>query len=294
MRSARTVAVPERAISRAHLVLDGDFEGTVHSVFPTACNIAVGELLITVHDAAKPHTPTSIRVTTDESAAWSPTAKIGDRVHCRSGTLTFGSHALQLRRVPVWSPGPAPRWKQLLAARCRVNELAEARQRHALKGSPLPPGTRRAARELATVVGRQPARDTDVDPVVRRLIGAGPGLTPAGDDILVGLLAALSRGGCERPAVAGAFSCLAHVIARHLERTTDISAHYLRLAIRGFFGEPLTDLIAAVVEAARTEVLHHCTSEVLSVGASSGADALLGVLLGLDTVLSSPIDEKVA
>jgi len=33
---------------------------------------------------------------------------------------------------------------------------------------------------------------------------------------------------------------------------------------------------------------------VLSVGATSGADALLGVLLGLDVVLHSPVNEKVA
>jgi len=283
----------EHAVSRAHLVPEGDFEGTVHSVFPTACNIAVGELLVTVHDAGKQHTPTSVRVGTDASTVWSPAVRIGDRAVCRSGTLGFGRHTLHLRRLPVWSPALIARWAQPSPA--RVDQLARARETHVSAGSaPTTPGLKSAARELQATLRERPPHGTDVDPVVRRLIGAGPGLTPAGDDVLVGLLAALYRGGSAVSFATAAFSCLSQAIPRYIHRTTDVSAHYLRLATRGFFGEPLTNLIDAVVGDASTEEVHSRMSAVLSVGATSGADALLGVLLGLDVVLHSPVNEKVA
>lgn len=293
---AAAAGTGEYALTRAHLVPEGDFEGTVHSVFPAACNIAVGGLLVTVHDAGKQHTPTSVRVVAAASKVWSPAVRTGDRAVCRSGTLSFGPHTLHLRRLPVWSPAPIPRWSQPLSARSRVAYLGRARATHLPAGSaPLTPAFKSATRQLQVTLQQRPPHGGEVDPVVRRLIGAGPGLTPAGDDVLVGLLAALYRGGSAAASASAAFSCLSQTISRYLPRTTDVSAHYLRLATRGFFSEPLTRLIDAVVGDACVEEVHRRMSEVLSVGATSGADALHGVLLGLDVVLSLPVvNEKVA
>ncbi len=77
-----------------------------------------------------------------------------------------------------------------------------------------------------------------------------------------------------------------------LERTTPISAHYLRLALRGAFSERLTALLDTVADGPERGALHDSRLDaaidaVAAVGATSGADALAGVTLTLD-VLADP------
>lgn len=288
----------ERTVSRAHLVPHGDFAGTIHSVFATACNIAVGELLITVHDSAKQHTPTSVRVAPDGPGHWTPIVSVGDPANCRSAWLSFGDHVLDLRQVPIWTPDLPPRPIQAEVARQRLTQLVRAHQIPVTHASSAMTSTLAhdvaALRDILTAVAETTAVSAaDLDSVIGRLIGAGEGLTPTGDDVLVGLLAALYRGG-EMPLAAAVYSPVGEAVLRHTHRTTDISAHYLRLATRGSFGEPLTNLVDAVIGGASVDDVHARTSDVLSVGASSGADALVGVLLGLEAVLELPVNKKAA
>ena len=314
-----------RAVSKAHLVPGGDFAGTVHSVFATACNLAVGGRLVTVHDAAAPHTPTSVRVESSGTGAWAPNARVGDPVRCQDGVLTFGGHALDLRRLPVWAPGhasdpvdataiaraadavaaahdahldgrafPAPgldeRAAELLAALC---ELAQT------KPSPRTTQTSEAARSERTTHTTSPGHTEEtaqaVDVAVRRLIGFGPGLTPAGDDLLVGLMATLHRlqhrldGGPAVPMWVGhALRVVGRAVRREARRTTDVSAHYLRLAADGEFGEAITRLLDALAAGAPRTTVTARAQDVLRMGASSGADAVAGVLLGVRVLVPSP------
>ncbi len=291
--------VRDHVVSTAHLVPRCNFEATVHSVFRSACNLALDDLLITVHDASAQHTPTSVRVDAGAGASWAPLARIGDRAQYAGGWLSFGSHRLDVRQATVWTP-PAPVQSiQQDAARDRLVDLEQAYKKL--------PTTARAASALTDTVARDVAvlrsilsqeirlatHVHDVEAVVARLIGAGPGLTPSGDDVLVGLLAALSRsGGAPRTAVLA--SRLGAVIDRSIHRTTDVSAHYLRLATHGHFGEPLTTLVDAVVAGAPTHHVQSHLQAVLSVGATSGADALVGVILGLTTTLDNSSNKKAA
>ncbi|WP_104087990.1 DUF2877 domain-containing protein [Cryobacterium sp. N19] len=284
------------AVSKAHLVPSFDCDGTIHSVFATACNIAVGELLITVHDAAKQHTPTSVRVAMVGTTPWTPIVHVGDRASFRSGWLSFGSHLLDLRGVPMWAPhapacfAPPAVARRLLDELIRVHGAPTARSSSALAFT--------LARDLAALRGivagtASDSRTDDLDVVVGRLIGAGEGLTPSGDDVLVGLLAALTRGGQTAGSTA-IVSRIAESVLRNTHRTTSISAHYLRLATRGSFSEPLTNLVDSVFTGSSVDDVHARTREVLSVGASSGADALRGVLLGLEAALNFSDSKKAA
>lgn len=271
------------AVSMAHLVPQHHFTGTVHSVFATACNIAVDNELITVQDASKQHTPTSIRVAAEGEGSWAPVTSVGDRAVSRGGVLAFGDHVLDLRRLSVWIPGQPMKWREPLAAQSRMRELAQMRQNHITNNSsPELRALVRDARELGALIGAASAREADIAPAVLSLIGNGPGLTPSGDDILVGMMAALERGG-EKSLPASV--CLREAVLQYASRTTDISAHYLTLAVRGHFGEPLSGLIDVVVGGAAADITQKRGNEVLSVGASSGGDALLGVLVGLSAVL---------
>ncbi len=119
---------------------------------------------------------------------------------------------------------------------------------------------------------------------VASLVGRGPGLTPSGDDALVGLLAVLHRlAATADPST----ELVGRAVTAHLHRTGDISAHYLRLAAAGHFGERLVALCDALATGAHTAV-EPAAAAVVATGATSGADALLGVLTAVRLVTTSP------
>jgi len=120
----------------------------------------------------------------------------------------------------------------------------------------------RASAALAALDG------DDLPSVAAAVGGAGPGLTPAGDDALAGLLLALrALGG--NPQVD-----LARVVA-----TTAISAAFLSWAARGQSLQCVHDLLTAA--AAEDAGATHSAARVLgAVGHTSGCDIALGICWG--------------
>lgn len=277
-------ATADQVVSRAYLVADGDFTGTVHSVFAHACNLVVGDRLVTVHDAAAAHTPTSIRVTGPWHTRWSPVVRPGQAAQCRAGVLRVGGHALNLSGIPVWAP-LSPLRRTAPGMELRLAELARHRLAHRPgAAAPPAPGLRPAVERLRELMARPAVDVPALTGAASALVGLGPGLTPSGDDVLVGVLAGLIRGGGNIPAAAAAAIIIGDAVAVRARSTTDVSRHYLTLAAQGHFGQPLTELVDAVVDGSPAPQQRRRMDAVLAVGASSGADALLGVLIGLSAV----------
>lgn len=110
------------------------------------------------------------------------------------------------------------------------------------------------------------------------LLGVGPGLTPSGDDFLVGFLAGLAHCGgdaCARPAAA-ITNCLLQNAAAC---TTSLSAEYIRYATRGQYHQFFTAFIDSF-QGGGAEELAAQTARLLTLGHSSGTDLLLGFVYG--------------
>ena len=112
--------------------------------------------------------------------------------------------------------------------------------------------------------------------LLAQVVGRGPGLTPAGDDVLVGMLAALRLAPSTQAAAHAAI--LARSVEPLLASTTDLSAHLLRQAARGLFGRALHELVSALADDTAPDPLRERIARVLAIGATSGADACAGVL----------------
>ena len=117
---------------------------------------------------------------------------------------------------------------------------------------------------------------------VAELLGAGPGLTPAGDDLLAGVMLALHEN--DQPGMA---CTLWQVLEPALAtRTHAISAAHLRMAAKGQCSEPVRQLLTLLwadepedsVSDVRASAL---TVQTLadSIGGSSGWDTLAGISL---------------
>ncbi len=111
-----------------------------------------------------------------------------------------------------------------------------------------------------------------------RLIGLGPGLTPAGDDFLCGYLAALWSRAPFDAALRGFLPALAHALSPLLARTHAISRQMLRDAMRGDSRAVSRGTGGDCREGRSVDAARH----VLSSGHSSGADTLCGLLFGYD------------
>jgi hypothetical protein len=104
----------------------------------------------------------------------------------------------------------------------------------------------------------------------RGLVGRGPGLTPAGDDCLVGWLAALHTAGARGAALLTAVGPA--VLAAARAGTSALSRAWLAAAVAGVVAEPVSAFVASPDAAHRVALL--------ALGATSGADCLGGYLLG--------------
>lgn len=124
---------------------------------------------------------------------------------------------------------------------------------------------------------RAALRRDDVTSALRagqRMIGLGPGLTPAGDDLLCGMLAGLTLLGHPRAARIGA-----GVMALAPGRTTDLSLALLRHATLGQVNSELGSVIQALAGTGR---LSGALARLFAVGHTSGIALGLGLSAAVD------------
>lgn len=101
------------------------------------------------------------------------------------------------------------------------------------------------------------------------LVGLGIGLTPSGDDALVGMIAVATAAGVG----SGTLRRFAGLLDDTL--TTPASLTYLRLAMDGDFSAPVRHLLAALTRPG-TPGLATAVAELSTMGHTSGADLMAG------------------
>jgi Protein of unknown function (DUF2877) len=123
----------------------------------------------------------------------------------------------------------------------------------------------------------------------RQLIGLGPGLTPSGDDFLVGCLRGLWLMHRTVPGAGQMLDQLHDALLADLDaRTSRVGAEFIRYALEGIFAEVLDQLALALLAPSHPQVVRSAVSRLLAQGETSGTDAMLGLLTGLDALLSTP------
>ncbi|MFQ5594674.1 MAG: pseudouridine synthase [Anaerolineae bacterium] len=130
-----------------------------------------------------------------------------------------------------------------------------------------------AASHLAALWAGLQGDDAALAGAIHSLLGFGQGLTPAGDDCLLGVLAARRMSG--QPA-----GLLEATVRASASRTTSLSAAFLQAACAGQFAghwHRLRDALASE-EAAESE---EAVRRILTHGSTSGTDALVGWMIGL-------------
>ncbi len=139
----------------------------------------------------------------------------------------------------------------------------------------------KANRALALLADGIRRRDlTTLTEGTRQLAGLGFGLTPSGDDVLVGTLLALA---VSRPGDAEIIRTV--IVAAAAGRSPRISGVYLQAAARGEASETWHRLLALMPDG-HPSALISAIRTAMAVGETSGADMLAGFLLAQEALNS--------
>jgi uncharacterized protein DUF2877 len=190
--------------------------------------------------------------------AVSPVSILGDH-------LTLGDWAINTGAARLWSARPD--WEGLHAH--KGNILEQLTPPSISNYQPHLPN------QLLSSFSSALAR-ADLQPCLaatRKLAGLGGGLTPAGDDFMLGALYAVWI--IHRPGEAGALA--GEVANAAAPLTTSLSAAWLRSAGRGEAGIMWHDLLCGLMSGDRL-VIAESTGRILAVGETSGADAFAGFM----------------
>jgi Protein of unknown function (DUF2877) len=255
-----------QAISVGHaLDVDSAGFGAVHSVFTHAVNLTMRGDMWTLLAEGKTDLPLGIRLALANFHALG--LHSGDVVSVRAGFVGIGSRLIVDCRAPArWLPVRPETLKPGLNSRLAI--LAKAACDKSWRDS-----ARMARDVLAALSGATALGDT-----LAKVVGRGPGATPAGDDVLVGILAVLTA---PHSGLAGARAAvsLGRALLPLLPTTTEVSGHLLRQATKGLFGRDLHEMVGALIGASSPRQLNEKVRRVIETGATSGADACEGLLV---------------
>jgi hypothetical protein len=141
--------------------------------------------------------------------------------------------------------------------------------------------SRRFGEAVRALVAATQRFDSETTPIVSQLIGLGTGLTPSGDDFLVGYLAGLWCSAGDSAERWRFVSDVGQAIIHLSAQTNDISRTYLYHAAHGQVSNRLETLARAICGVEPRGFLLAAAKSAFQTGHSSGMDMATGLLIGL-------------
>ena len=267
------------------------FEAVIHSAFSTSINLEVEgqDTLTAIFASDDRDQPGDIRVSSRDGG-FTEGLYPGQKVRYESGRIVIeGSKTCidlrQARRADCQMPVlPCPSSQGSRAALRAIRECLENEK--AVRASGFQVNKAFEARLSAGVNGLSGAAKRldlrQAEKAARRLIGLGQGLTPSGDDILVGFLAGLIPSCAEDPARKRFLASFSRVAAALAVETNAISRTYLVHASQGCFSTALIRFVKAVCLDMTPAEVTAAALKVLRTGHSSGMDMMTGLLAAME------------
>ena len=249
-------------------------DGSILSLVST--ELGPGPFAITVEMTGSPNE--------DVPGIWDDVT-IFSRVRISPGQIQIASVHIDLSKAAVWNPKPA--WEDILPG--NLVQIRQILNQMLCSHSPLSnvlnnlnngqlsasaPKLMAAWRELSAGLQENDIAQAKVG--AKKMAGLGSGLTPAGDDFLMGFIYSLwSQWDSKR----------AHIWATKLVKvaaplTTRLSITWLKAAANGEAAEPWHRFVNALIKNDPVNLVD-ATAGILATGHSSGSDAVAGYVAGL-------------
>jgi hypothetical protein len=274
-------------------------DGRVHSVFRRVVNLRLddGELLTLYANQDNSEPPGAITIAVPADFDFSKHVALSAAISCRAGVLRIAGSgvSIDLRRARRRDPetvGPCrdgadtgfsatwhSAWQTLLATDgAGLVAALHGRRPAGSLDTALAGRSRQSVPQLLAA-----ARAQDVDTAMSataQLIGAGPGLTPSGDDFLAGFLVG-ARHTAQKKAEIAFLDALGRQLPTQYGNSGDIACIYLAHAAAGRAARPLIKLARLITNGDAARDTQAATVAAMQMGHSSGSDATFGILCGL-------------
>ena len=275
-------------------------DGQVHSVFRRVVNVRLddGELLTLYANDDDRQPPGAICFAAPPEFDFSQHISHSAAISCRAGILRIAATdiSIDLRQAlqrDIDSSAPSNRgidvqnswraaWQTLTTAESSAGLTLSLNGRRPV-GSLDAALAGRARQTLPHLIDA--AQTVNIEAAIAaavRLIGAGPGLTPSGDDFLAGFLVG-SRHAAQNGAQRAFVDALGCWLTSQYDDGGDISQAYIKHAAAGRIAQPLAKLAGLVSDGAAESAVKPATIAAMHIGHSSGSDATFGLLCGLAT-----------
>lgn len=176
-------------------------------------------------------------------------------------SIVIGNLTFLTKDAKLWNP--RPNWDVIHKNRDQIVEACSL-----LQAAPYPFSKELISNFSPTVANAEIGKARSL---AEKFAGLGGGLTPAGDDFLMGAIYAA----CIMHAheIAAQLACA--IVSAAVPRTTSLSAAWLRAAGRGEAGILWHDFFEALLSGDAMQ-LRSAEQKILAVGETSGADAIAG------------------
>jgi uncharacterized protein DUF2877 len=249
---------------------------TVQAVFHRAWHLHASDGSVLTVTIAGEDGPLAIRV-----VAPLPPIAPGAPGRLAEDVLCMGQHRIALEGATRWQPPVAGERLSLSGLETDLALLQECSSPH---GKPWRDRLEGCGLALTNALVWGDGRGAE--DAAWSLLGLGPGLTPAGDDVLVGLLTGLivlerRANGFGAGTVREGTALGDWIASVAPSRTTPLSATLLRWAARGVAAQPLLDVLWSLGSTSSVRGL----DRLVAMGRTSGRDMLFGASLAASTFL---------
>ncbi|MBU5362972.1 DUF2877 domain-containing protein [Enterococcus raffinosus] len=251
--------------------------GKIHSIFEHSLNLIFEEHLINLTESGNFLSSFGIQLSQVTFQEILPFCQLGNVIKMTEHSLTVYSQ-LGIKRVlfsdiqvvPLNIRIIKPQVEPLLTLRKILN-------------------TKQLEKRLGLFIGNRERRyfnflqNTEIknkkwSALVEYFVGRGKGLTPSGDDLIMGYLFILKIYGHK------VCSVLESQLQEASDLTTDVSWNYLSVLLSGYASSPFIELLSGLEERVPYDKLDQLVDEILAIGHTSGSDSCYGILLGLSAV----------
>jgi hypothetical protein len=261
-------------------------DAEVAAVFERSFYLRAGDLFVCVGEPAIGNGPLTLLA--DMRAA--PLGLYpGQPARIAEGRIAIGTTTFACERCEPWHP---PRWPRV-AAPSALTQAREAVVRRAATDAPaegfgramagVANGTfariaRRHLTRLRAWLSMESVNEPPQTSPIRDIVGVGHGLTPSGDDVLIGALALVDALDERR-----AHARLARAVSLVPPGLTSPLSHcLLRTAAAGHLGEGLHAAVSSIVRGDAGRAI----AAISAIGHSSGWDMMAGIVTALGAVTS--------
>lgn len=250
--------------------------GKIHSVFDRSFNIAVNDRLINVTATENFLSSFGLKLSTTNFDQLQPHCQKGNLVKLTRDSLTvYSKYGIQTIQLAPYNQVEL----KIQPISYQIEELQKLQELLEIKNLEATIGLSIGVKEVGYFSQLASNQVADWAQIVTYLIGRGKGLTPSGDDILLGYLFMLKT--YEHPDA----SIVSEQIDRHIKFTTSISENYFYALLANYVSSVVMDVWRALDRNESMEQLAAKIDRLLEVGHTSGHDMCYGILLGIKAVI---------